>query len=270
MRILTVLIVFLSLFACRPEKKEFTDLDENISYKLLAFDDNEKSYQKGNTVRAAIKLIALTDTVYNLYEVIPFKPENTPFYNLIKELNEGDSVYFKVKAGHLKSNQLNLTSVSDSVVLDGYLKIYEFLTLDKIRLFKAQNDPELLEQKVLNRFVRTIPTIKNKNGVYIQTIQKGQGVSVELGKTLILKYQASFINGIEFDNTHNENYFEYTYGTPNQVIEGLDVVLLGMKNKEKAKIIIPSQLAFGEDGSSTGIVPPFTSLVYDLEIIDIK
>ncbi|MCB0381646.1 MAG: hypothetical protein KDD24_10345, partial [Flavobacteriales bacterium] len=102
MRILIVLIVLLSLFACRPEKKEFTVLDENISYKLLAFDDNEKSYQKGNTVRADIKLIALTDTVYNLYEVIPFKPENTPFYNLIKELNEGDSVYFKVKPGYLK------------------------------------------------------------------------------------------------------------------------------------------------------------------------
>lgn len=266
-----ILFILIGLFfACKQEKKEFTVIDENISYKLLAFDENEKMYQKGNMVRATIKLVAETDTVYNLYEVIPFKPENTPFYNLIKELNEGDSVYFKVKAGHLKSNHLNLKSVSDSMVLDGYLKIYEFLTLDKIRLFKSQNDPELLEQKVLNRFVKTIPNVKNKNGVYIQTIQKGQGVSVELGKTLTLKYTANFINGIEFDNTHNENYFEYTYGTPNQVIEGLDVALLGMKNKEKSKIIIPSQLAFGEDGSSTGIVPPFTSLVYDLEIIDIK
>lgn len=270
MRILALLIIFLSLFACQQEKKEFTVIDENISYKLLAFEDNEEIYQNGNMVRAAIKLVATTDTIYNLFEIIPFKPENTPFYDLIKELNEGDSVYFKVKAGFLKKNQLNLKLESDTLDLDGYLKIYEFLTLDKIHQFNTQNDAELLEQKVLNRFIKTIPNIKNKNGVYIQTIQKGQGVSVESGKTLTLKYKANFINGIEFDNTYFENYFEYTYGTPNQVIEGLDVALLGMKNKEKAKIIIPSQLAFGEDGSSTGIVPPYTTLVYEIEIIDIK
>jgi FKBP-type peptidyl-prolyl cis-trans isomerase len=104
----------------------------------------------------------------------------------------------------------------------------------------------------------------------VSTIQKGQGISVETGKTLILKYKASFMDGIEFDNTYYQHFFEYTYGTPNQVIEGLAIALLGMKNKEKSKIIIPSQLAFGDKGSSTGIVPPFTTLVYELEIIDIK
>ncbi|MBI2279248.1 MAG: FKBP-type peptidyl-prolyl cis-trans isomerase [Bacteroidetes bacterium] len=112
--------------------------------------------------------------------------------------------------------------------------------------------------------------IKKRNGIYVSTIQNGQGNSVELGKTIIIKYKANFIDGIEFDNTYYQHYFEYTYGTPNQVIEGLDVALLGMKNKEKSKIIIPSQLAFGDKGSSTGIVPPFTPLVYELEIIDIK
>ncbi|MGE0562651.1 MAG: FKBP-type peptidyl-prolyl cis-trans isomerase [Flavobacteriales bacterium] len=270
MRIIVVLIVFLSLFACQQEKKEFKVIDENFSYKLLGFDETEKSFKKGNTVRAAIQLLSGENTLYQQYEIIPFNPELSPFFALIKELNEGDSVYFKTNTDYFKNQHINLNWEGKEKVLEGYLKIYEFLTLDEIHQFKTKNDPELLEQKVLNRFVRTIPNVSSKNGVYLQTLQKGQGVSVELGKTLILKYQASFINGIEFDNTYYENYFEYTYGTPNQVIEGLDVALLGMKNKEKAKIIIPSQLAFGEDGSSTGIVPPFTSLVYDLEIIDIK
>ena len=54
------------------------------------------------------------------------------------------------------------------------------------------------------------------------------------------------------------------------MIEGLEKVLKVLKNGEKAKIIIPSQFAFGETGSSTGIVPPYSTVIYNLEIINIK
>ena len=41
-----------------------------------------------------------------------------------------------------------------------------------------------------------------------------------------------------------------------------------LKKGEKSKIIIPSQLAFGRVGSSTKIVPPYTTVIYNLEIIN--
>lgn len=270
MRFLILIIVALSFYSCRQERKEFKELNDDISYKLLSFDENEKYFQKDNLIRASIQLFDGNNIIYNKYQTIPFNAEQTPFKELITILNEGDSIHFKVKTDFLKANHFNLNFEQTKPILEGYLKIYEFLTIDKIRQFKAQNDPEFLEQKILNVYIKSLAGIKNKNGVYVQTIQKGEGEEVMLGKTLTLKFRASFIDGVEFDNTHFQDFFEYTYGTPNQVIEGLDVALLGMKNKEKAKIIIPSQLAFGEDGSSTGIVPPFTSLVYDIEIIDIK
>lgn len=270
MKKFVLFFIILSIFACKQEKKEFKVVDENFQYKLLAFDEHEKPYEQKDLVRASIKLIDGTETVYNKYEFIPFNPENFPFYKLIADLKEGDSIYFKVKSSFLKEHHFNVDLINDTSLLDGYIKIYEFLTIDENNKFITQNDPELIEQIMLNKYVKTFKNIKKRNGIYVNTIQKGQGNSVEVGKTLTLKYKASFIDGIEFDNTHNQQFFDYTYGTPNQVIEGLDVALLGMKNKEKSKIIIPSQLAFGDKGSSTGIVPPFTSLVYDLEIIDIK
>ena len=46
--------------------------------------------------------------------------------------------------------------------------------------------------------------------------------------------------------------------------------LYKLKKGEKAKIILPSQLAFGDQGSSNGVIPPYTPLVYQIEIIDIK
>ncbi|PJB13827.1 MAG: peptidylprolyl isomerase, partial [Flavobacteriales bacterium CG_4_9_14_3_um_filter_32_8] len=60
------------------------------------------------------------------------------------------------------------------------------------------------------------------------------------------------------------------YGSPDQVIKGLEIAINGMKKGEKSKIIIPSQLAFGEEGSSTQIVPPFTTVIYELEIVNVK
>lgn len=270
MKRVVLFFIMLSILACKQEKKEFKVVNENFQYKLLAFDEHEKPFEKNNFVRASIKLVAGIDTVFNKYEFVPFNPKNTPFYTLIADLKEGDSVYFKLHHNYLKEQHFNINLTLDTLLLDGYIKIYEFLTIEKNGEFEAKNDPELMEQIMLSRYLKSIKNIKKRNRVYVSTIQKGQGNSVETGKTLILKYRASFIDGIEFDNTYYQHYFEYTYGTPNQVIEGLDVALLGMKNKEKSKIIIPSQLAFGDKGSSTGIVPPFTTLVYELEIIDIK
>ena len=43
-----------------------------------------------------------------------------------------------------------------------------------------------------------------------------------------------------------------------------------MREGEKAKIIIPSQLAFGENGSSTGIVPPYTSVIYEVTMLKVN
>jgi FKBP-type peptidyl-prolyl cis-trans isomerase len=52
-----------------------------------------------------------------------------------------------------------------------------------------------------------------------------------------------------------------------QVIGGLEEAIGRMREGEKALIILPSELAWGEKGSSTGIIPPFTSVIYELELL---
>ncbi len=270
MRIWVLLIIIILFFGCKRNSSQYKIIDENLSYKLLAFDENGKSFKKNDFVRASIKLLLKTDTIYQKYELLPFNTENFILNNLIADLNEGDSVHFKVRSSYLRNQHFNVKLTNDTSVLDGYLKIYEFLTISKNQDFLAKNDPEFIEQKIIKRYISQFNSFNYNNGIYINTAQSGQGISVENGRTVTLKYIAYFLDGIEFDNTFNKNYFEYTFGTPNQVIQGLDIALLGMKNKEKAKIIIPSQLAFGDKGSATGIVPPFTPLLYEIEIIDIN
>jgi len=59
-------------------------------------------------------------------------------------------------------------------------------------------------------------------------------------------------------------------GDTAQVITGLEIGIKKMREGGKAKIIIPSQLAFGENGSSTGIVPPYTSVIYEVTMLKVN
>jgi FKBP-type peptidyl-prolyl cis-trans isomerase len=54
------------------------------------------------------------------------------------------------------------------------------------------------------------------------------------------------------------------------VIRGLETVIGKMREGEKAVAVIPSGEAFGRDGSLSGIVPPFTPVVFKIELINVK
>ena len=53
------------------------------------------------------------------------------------------------------------------------------------------------------------------------------------------------------------------------MIEGFQTALSGRKEGERVKIILPSRQAFGEEGSLAGIVPPYTAVIYDVNIIKV-
>jgi len=88
------------------------------------------------------------------------------------------------------------------------------------------------------------------------------------GDRIILQYQGCFLNGRMLDQSAGD--FEMVYGTPDQLLLGLNYVIGGLKVGENAKIVLPSRLAFGEKGSSNGTVPPYTPLVYTLTLKEIK
>ena len=64
--------------------------------------------------------------------------------------------------------------------------------------------------------------------------------------------------------------FQFVYGQKWQVIPGLEEAIGMMYPGERALFIIPSNLAFGQGGSSTGIVPAFTSVIFEVEIVEVN
>jgi FKBP-type peptidyl-prolyl cis-trans isomerase FkpA len=56
----------------------------------------------------------------------------------------------------------------------------------------------------------------------------------------------------------------------NQVIPCWTEGVQRMKQGEKAKLVCPSEIAYGDGGTPDGTIPPGATLVFEVELIDIK
>ncbi len=110
---------------------------------------------------------------------------------------------------------------------------------------------------------------KTDSGLHYQVIQKGDGAQAEKGKTVSVHYKGMLDSGVEFDNSYKRgNPIDFPLGM-GQVIPGWDEGISLLKVGDKARFVIPPNLAYGERGAG-GVIPPNAILVFDVELMDVK
>ena len=106
------------------------------------------------------------------------------------------------------------------------------------------------------------------SGLKYAIIQEGEGSVIEAQKQVVVHYSGFLLDGTKFDSSvERDEPLTFTAGA-GQVIPGWDEGLLLLKKGSKAKFIIPSNLAYGE--RDLGKIPPNSTLVFDVEIVDVK
>ena len=131
----------------------------------------------------------------------------------------------------------------------------------RIAQMKETQEAEL--KKISEGFDRT------DSGLLYKIIQKGSGKKAEKGKTVSVHYKGALTDGTEFDSSYKRKQpIDFHLGV-GQVISGWDEGIQLLQVGDKARFVIPSHLAYGERGAG-GVIPPNATLIFDVELMDVK
>ena len=92
----------------------------------------------------------------------------------------------------------------------------------------------------------------------------------QAGHKVKVDYTGWLTDGKKFDSSVGTGRpFEFMLGA-GQVIKGWDEGVAGMKVGGKRQLRIPPDLAYGEKGVGNGLIPPNSTLIFDVELLDVK
>ena len=108
-----------------------------------------------------------------------------------------------------------------------------------------------------------------ESGLRYQITQEGTGQNPTAGQNVSVHYQGQLTKGTVFDSSYTRDApISFPIGQ-GRVIKGWDEGIALLKKGGKARLIIPSELAYGERGAG-GVIPPNATLVFDVELVDIN
>lgn len=105
-------------------------------------------------------------------------------------------------------------------------------------------------------------------GLLFHIENKGKGSLVKYGNRVTITYTIHLLTGEKIYDSELDGKLEFVAGKGG-VPAGLEEGIIMMKLFDRAKLILPSHLAYGLLGDSNRI-PPRSVLVYDIEIVEIQ
>jgi FKBP-type peptidyl-prolyl cis-trans isomerase FklB len=106
------------------------------------------------------------------------------------------------------------------------------------------------------------------SGLQYKVIKSGSGKSPSATDNVTVHYIGTTIDGNEFDSSVRRGQ-PATFGL-NQVIRGWTEGLQLMKEGDKFMFYIPQELGYGERGGAGGQIPPFATLIFEVELIKVN
>ena len=274
----------------------FTKTESGLHYRFDTQNAEGRQVQKGDLLNGEMLLRLEGDTLFsnvgdpgNLLVVTDGRFDGDLTEGLLM-MHEGDKAVFAIDAdkmaAQLQPNQMpasykngtgmrlyyevNLMSAKSAEEMAAAKKEFE----QKMESMKAD------QQKALETYIEenAIKESPNADGLYVIVSKKGNGPKVEVGRRIRVAYTGYLLDGTVFDSSNNDvaqqngleehDALEFVVGQAN-LIKGWDDGLMGLAQGSKAKLIIPENLAYGAKGAGE-MIPPYATLVFDVEILSVQ
>jgi len=111
--------------------------------------------------------------------------------------------------------------------------------------------------------------VTTASGLKYWDTKVGTGATATAGHKVIVHYTGWLTNGKKFDSSvDRKEPFPFQLGG-GRVIKGWDEGVAGMKVGGKRRLEIPPTLGYGAGGYA-GVIPPNATLLFDVELLDVK
>ena len=184
--------------------------------------------------------------------------KHTVFGNVIKGMGVVNSI-----SQNDEIISITINAVGEKAQKFDSVKVFDDFNKSKSERLKKEKENQL---KLLNDISQGFS--KTKSGLLYKFQTQNKSEKPSTGDNVCVHYKGMLLDGTVFDSSYKRNEpIEFTLGI-GQVIKGWDegVSLLGIG--DKAKLIIPSELAYGEAGAG-GIIPANAILIFEVELVSI-
>ena len=180
--------------------------------------------------------------------------------------------------GHLESGQ----DIVDAIAQGDALESIEIIRvgaeaeawdgLEAFNTFKNSGEERLAKAKALQAAELDKVAAgfeQTASGLRYKIIQKGDGAKAAAGNQVSVHYEGSLLSGQVFDSSYKRNEpIDFQLGV-GKVIPGWDEGIALLEVGDKARFVIPSDLAYGSAGAG-GVIPPNATLIFDVELMGTK
>lgn len=141
-------------------------------------------------------------------------------------------------------------------------------------VWRDRNRTKFLEISA-NSAYKELKTIGNNGSIYYRVLKEGTGTDTIFYNSQVRTYYTGWMMSEDEDefsvvfDTHEPPYLDPVDFYANSVIEGWTSALQEMREGDRWEVYIPYQLAYGSSGNSSGTIPGYSTLKFEMEVVKI-